>query len=58
MINEASELTKSQSNVMMGRPSDFTKHLLAFENRRVQMVQAGGNPFEIAESQRDPDSSN
>jgi len=34
VIGEASELTKSKSNVMCGRPSDFTKTLLAYENRR------------------------
>ena len=36
VIKEASELTKSQSNVMVkeSMASDFTKHLLAYENRR------------------------
>lgn len=39
VIGEASELTQSKSNVMLGgshltAASDFTKHLLAYEDRR------------------------
>ena len=63
IIGEASELTKSASNVLVGGSgsvaSDFTKHLLAYEDRRQQLqkpvipnYQANINfmPFEIAES--------
>ena len=37
VIDEASELTKSPCDVLVGQAmaaSDFTKHLLAYENRR------------------------
>lgn len=41
VIGEASELTKSKSNVMVGNSiaSDFTKHLLAYEHKRLQKIQ-------------------
>jgi hypothetical protein len=34
VIREASELTKSKSNVICGEPDDFTKTLLAYESKR------------------------
>ena len=51
-IREASELTKSKSNMIMGAASDFTKTVLDYNLRREQQQQPQ-MPFEIAESQKE-----